>query len=64
MLMYQKNMLDRYYKVMAYINVIMTSKITFATVCSICDDVKFCDGPGILHIESHSHVLTARELLC
>ena len=30
----------------------------------ICDVVKFCDGPGILHAESHIHVLTPRELPC
>ena len=48
----------------ACINVIMTSKITFATVPYIYDDVKCCDGPGILYVKFHSHVLTARELPC
>ena len=39
-------------------------KITLATVHILCDDVKFCDGPGILHIKSRIYVLTARELPC
>ena len=39
-------------------------KITFATVRVLCDDVKFCDGPGILHAKSRIHVLTPRGLSC
>ena len=38
-------------------------KITLATVRVLCD-VKFCDGPGILHAKSRIHVLTAHELPC
>ena len=37
---------------------------TFATVHVLCDDVKFCDGPGILHAKSCIHVLTPHELPC
>ena len=48
----------------AYTNVTVTSKITLATVRALCDDVKFCDGPGTLHAKSCIHVLTARELPC
>ena len=36
-------------------------KITLATVGVLCDDVKFCDGPGFLHAKSRIHVLTARD---
>ena len=36
----------------------------YATVCILCDDVKFCDGPRILHTKSCIHVLTPRELPC
>ena len=32
-------------------------KKIFATVHISCDDVKFCDGSGILHGKSHSHVI-------
>ena len=39
-------------------------KTMFATVRVLCVDVKFCDGPGILHSKSRIHVLTARELPC
>ena len=39
-------------------------KITLATVRVLCDDVKFCDGPEILHAKSRIHVLTACELPC
>ena len=39
-------------------------KITLATVHVLCDDVRFCDGPGILHAKSRIHVLTACELPC
>ena len=46
----------------AYTNVSMTSQILLATVHVLCDDVKFCDGPEILHAKSRIHVLTAREL--
>ena len=47
-----------------YTNVSMTSQKTLATVHVLCDDVKFCEGPGILHAKSRIHVLTARELPC
>ena len=39
-------------------------KIMFATVRVLCDDIKFCEGPGILHTKSRIHVLTPRELPC
>ena len=39
-------------------------KITLATVRVLSDDVKFYDGPGILHAKSRIHALTARELPC
>ena len=39
-------------------------KITLATVRVLCDDVNFCDGPGILQAKSRIPVLTARELPC
>ena len=39
-------------------------KIMLATVRVLCDDVKFCDGSGILHAKSRIHVLTACELPC
>ena len=48
----------------AYTNVSMTSQITLATVHVLNDDVKFCQGPGILHAKTRIHVLTARELPC
>ena len=48
----------------AYTNVSMTSQITLATVHVLCDDVKFCEGPGILRAKTRIHVLTARELPC
>ena len=48
----------------AYAHVTLHHEITFATVCVLRDDVKFCDGPGILHAKSRIHVLTARELPC
>ena len=37
-------------------------KIMFATLCVLYGDVKFCDGPGILHAKSCIHVLTPHEL--
>ena len=39
-------------------------KITLATVRVLCDDLKFCDDPGTLHVKSRIHVLTALELPC
>ena len=48
----------------AYINVTMMSQNKLATVHVLCNDVKFCDGPGILHAKSRIHVLTACELPC
>ena len=48
----------------AYINVTVTSQITLATVRVLCDEVKFCEGPGTLHAKSRIHVLTAPELPC
>ena len=47
-----------------YTNVTVMSQNKLATVHVLRDDVKFCDGPGILHAKSRIHVLTARELPC
>ena len=36
----------------AYTNVTVHHKITLATVRVLCDDVKFCDGRGIVQAKS------------
>ena len=46
----------------AYTNVTVTSQYNALTVRVLCDDVKFCDGTGVLHAKSRIHVLTACEL--
>ena len=48
----------------AYTNVSMTSQNNDYYSAILCDDVKFCEGPGILHAKFRIHVLTARELPC
>ena len=48
----------------AYTNVSMTSQNNACYSLVLCDDVKFCEGSGILHAKSRIHVLTARELPC
>ena len=48
----------------AYTNLTVTSQNNACTVGVLCDDLKFCDGPGILHAKSRIHVSTARELPC
>ena len=49
---------------MAYTNVTLTSQNNVATVRVLCDDIKLCDSPGILHAKSRIHVLTQHELPC
>ena len=48
----------------AYTNVSLTSQKNACYSSRFYDDVKFCEGPGILHAKSRIHVLTARELPC
>ena len=48
----------------AYTNITVTSQNKACYSAVLFDDVKFCDGPGILHAKSRIHVLTARELPC
>ena len=48
----------------AYTNVTVTPQNNSCTVRVLCDDVKFCDGPGTLYAKSRIHLLTACELPC
>ena len=47
-----------------YTNVTVTSQNNICSSARLCDEVKCCDGPGILHAKSRVHVLTPRELPC
>ena len=48
----------------AYTNVTVTSQNNACYSARLCDDLKFCDGPGTSHANSCIHVLTACELPC